>query len=213
MNLERQRIRENDPTGAPHHFGFIWDEPIPGRERLIKVTIYTAGYTALAIFPFALYFYKHHDPLKAVATIDFTLLSIFWGCVIIVAVMLAMMPFKSFDRWLTQQAGVSFSSTDEIWLTRPRRLFQPYPALDWFCIVPPASEVTSIEMTAMKNRIGGHYRHGGDDGYLAYCVHIHFVSGKRIRVGEYFTENEAYIVVAQLNSALREARTAMKAAA
>lgn len=71
------------------------------------------------------------------------------------------------------------------------------------------SDISSIQSVSMKNNGGGHYKFSNSmfnssDKYFAYKIEIYFKSGETFRVSENLSENDARIVVAQLNAARAE---------
>lgn len=210
MNIERQLIRDKAMDGVLRHAGFRWRQPLPWRETVILRAICTCASAALLTLPIFIMYVKHDGPLK-VEGINFLVLATFYVSVFgMVVLSISAYVFRDMT---DEQAAVSFSSSDEVWVTRHRRIFNKYATVEWWCLPRRASEVTSIERIPVRNNGGSHYRHGGEDGYLACDVCVYFSTGERLLVGECLTEDDASIVVAQLNLAYRENRLAAAVAA
>lgn len=200
---EEGRIREKGKDGVLLHAGFVWSQPIPSRERMMKVTLWASASAAIVTSPFFLMYLRHSGPLK-VDGLNFLVLTTF---VLSCAVLVGILVFGfSFPNAASQKAGVSFSSVGEIWVTRKRKVFDDYDRLRPVCLKYGTDEVASIELAPMKNVSGGHYRHGSKDGFAAYDVWLHFLSGEQFCVGEYLTEDQALVIVEELKLARREMR-------
>lgn len=204
MNVRQQQIRTSSVNGALAQAGFNWAQPIAWRERYIIRTLWTSASVALATSPLFLMWVNDIGKYK-IDLLSFVILAAFVVNALAVVVWMALMPFNFFN-WAAEVAAVSFNDGQEIWVTKRRRLFHSYLVQDWMCLRLDASEIASIERVPMQNRAGGHYRHGGEDGYPAFNVCIYFMNGERFFVATYLDEPDANVVVAQLGIALREVR-------
>jgi hypothetical protein len=204
MNITEQQIRTTSEDGAMDHAGFTWAQPIAWRERVIERTLYATTSAALITSP--LFFMWVNDISKyKIDGLSFVILATFVISALAVVVWLTLLPFN-FLNWAVESAAVTFTNGHEIWVTTPRRLWQAYALQEWACLRLEVSEITSIECVSMKNNSGGQYKHGGDDGYLAFNVCVYFMNGRRFFAATYLDESHASIVQAQLNIALREIR-------
>lgn len=210
MDIGQQRIRNKDQDGVLLHAGFSWTQPILLREKIYVAALWTSSCAAMVTGPF---FYKYltwtgpyqGNFLNSVVLTTFVVSA----CVFVAATVLTF----TCPMWASHQAAVAFSADDSIWVTERRRIFQSYARMEWWCLSRKASDVTSIEITTVRNNGGGHYRHGGKDGYLAHDVFIQFGSGERLYVAECLDEQDAHIVAAQLKIAHREMQSVMAYAA
>lgn len=204
------QFRNFDESGRLLHAGFFWMEPIPWRERLAIRVFLTTTITAVVTFPFILYCWANNDKFRYDRIDRF--IFVMFG----VALTLSLLQF-AFSRtlyyWRNQKVGVTFSVRGEIWKTTRRGFFQKLDSIDWFCLNEGWQDISSIAFKPALNVSGGHYRHGGEDGYLAYDVWMLFENGRRFCAAEYLDEDEAHIVVAQLNIARQEMRKSAAQAA
>lgn len=196
-------FRKFDEAGRLIHAGFFWTQPIPWREKLVTRVFMTTTITAAVISPFIMYCWANNAQLRY-DRIDRFIFTVF-----VLALTLSVLQYAC-SRWLfywwNQKVGLSFSVWGEIWKTRRRGFFQKYDTLDWFCLNEGWQDISSISFKPMLNISGGHYRHGGEPGYLAYDVWVLFENGRRFLAAEYLDEDDAHVVVAQLNIARQEIR-------
>lgn len=210
MNIADNRIRESGPAGDLSLAGYRWAQFIVWRQKLC-IRFY--GCVMACFFPTLMmweFFNRGKDGF--VWTWDTYVFAyaapVNWG---LAAVCIVLYPFIA--GWVTQTSAVAFSASGEIWVAQKRGLFQRSGAIQWGRLAHPLAFVASIELSPMRNRVGGHYMHGGQDGYPAYYVWMYFKSGERCIVGQYLEEDEAYIVCEQLKIAHKEARDAVALAA
>jgi hypothetical protein len=204
------QIREYGPDGMLEHAGYMWCQPICWRDDFVRTSAITAIVMAGIISPFAMFCWTHRERLRF-ATLDIWILSVFAVCLLYVLCIFVFS--RPLSYWTNEQAGVSFTPEGHIWITKGRRFFQRYSTIKCFCFYLNASEISVLDFKPMMNRAGGHYRYGGEDGYLAYAVWILFEDGEHVYVAENLDEHDAHIVVAQLNKARREIRAAVPLAA
>ena len=108
-------------------------------------------------------------------------------------------------------AGMSFSTTGEIFSAGAQKSTDPGNEvhLNGFTLKRTIDDIQSISMQPMKNNAGQHYKHERDkndptQGYFAYSVVVDFTTGERYYAGQYFNEDDARIVVVQLQQALQK---------
>lgn len=107
--------------------------------------------------------------------------------------------------------GMTFSTDGGISATNPDRTTYSDGKIhiDWFTLKRTVDDLVSISMQPMKNNAGQHYKHERDkndpaQGYFAYNVVVDFSTGERYYAGMYFSEDDARIVVVQLQQALQK---------
>lgn len=210
MNVAACQIRRRDEQGALTYAGFKWAEPIVSREKWeMRIGI---GATVAALLPMPVFLMWHKmgfPPIKH--TLDyFWLVPFVCGWIVLPLLFIF---FRRINSWSTQDAAVAFSAEGNIWVSAPRGFFQRRGFYNWYGLHLKIDDIDSIEREACANNGGGHYRHGGEDGYLAYAVVIHFSSGERRRVAEILDDDDSFIVVRQLNLALNEVRNTLALAA
>jgi hypothetical protein len=209
MNIEANQIRNIDPSGRLLHAGYGWRQPVAWREKAITVFGWTTISVAAVTSPVFLV-WVNGGPWT-LHLLDVVILSAF--ILSASGFLIALVLEQLFPEWSDERVAVCFSSSDDIWVTNRRRLFQTFDDFDWVCIRDRAADISNIYLKPMVNVRGGPYRHGGEDGYLAYDVWMLFENGRRICVAEYLDEDDAHIVVAQLNKARREIVTSASLAA
>lgn len=210
MNVDANQIRGRTDDGVLDCAGFRWSQPIARRETFLN-RVFVAGQIMFwPTFPIFLFWGRHgYHPLTHIY--DRVWLSIF-----VMGVGLMLTPFVVWIlnfSWMTEVAAIMFASDGTIYISKRRKLIQKRSRLGWYYHHRKVWEISSIERVSCVNNGGGHYRHGGEDGYYAYDVLIHFTSGERRYVAYNLDDEDSHIVVTQLNIARREISAANALAA
>jgi hypothetical protein len=201
MNVDANQIRGRTDAGLLEGAGFRWTQPIAKHEKYLNWNLVAGQILLWPTFPIFLFWHSHGFPtLKG-------LINLVWLVMFILGLAMTFGPliiYPIVDAWLVEDAGVAFSSHGIIWVTARRRLFGKRSTLNWHHLHRKVSDISSIEREMGINNGGGHYRHGGEHGYLAYDVLIQFTSGERRYVAFNLDDYDSRIVVTQLNIARRE---------
>lgn len=196
MSIKQNQLRFLNAHGHLEYAGYQWGATIESRDDLLANIFAGSGYCLLVTGPMFLWFIKSTGPY----IVNFWYWFFLLGAPLNLLVMaLCLVPVAL--GWLTQTTAVLFGTDDRIYYPIWPRIKRTGDIEQWAYLPPRVSQIASIERTVIRNNAGGHFKYGGDDGYFAYDVHIHLVSGERMCVGQYLPEDTANIVVAQLNIA------------
>lgn len=206
MHIPSGQLRELDTKGELAFAGFAWQQPIVDRDTFLDDVLLWGGIACWITFPLFLFVLKT-GPYPA--SISYFVFLLAWPANVGIGIVVGVLQYFG---WTTEDMKVVFSRDGTIWIPVGSFL-RPHRKRKWRALGIGTSEISSIELAAMRNRAGGHYRHGGEDGFLAFVVLMYFRSGERVRVAECLTEDEAHIVVAQLNLARKALRDASAMAA
>lgn len=108
--------------------------------------------------------------------------------------------------------GLRFRSDgriETIDMTAPVKRGDGFARASWMRMVRSIDELLNLSMQPMKNTAGGHYRHGGGQGgggYAAWHIVLDFSTGERLHAARLLPEDDARIILTQLQQGLEKVR-------
>jgi hypothetical protein len=199
------RFRDLDAGGELESAGFFWVQPIPHRFEFRKYFLMSMAYPLLLTGPFTIWIFE-----KSFFSFKMDLPSLFLvlhGLCSVPIIVAAFLPFSM--NWLYESAGLKFGRDGSIayYAAGKQLLWDRRSTMGWVELGPGISQITSIGMDIVRNRVGGHFAFEGEffeTEYLAYQVRAFAADGSAVAVCYCVAESTARIVTEQLNQAMVE---------
>jgi hypothetical protein len=200
----KKYFRNLDADGGLESTRFFWRQPIPHRFEFRKYFLIGMSFPLLLTGPFTLWVIKN-SYLSLRMDLP-SLLLVLHGLCSVPIIVAAFLPLTT--RWLYETAGLRFSRDGSIaYLVARKTLWTRHSARGWVMLEARVSEITSIGMDVVRNRIGGHFMFEDEffePDYLAHQVRAFAVDGSAVTLCYCVAESTARIVTEQLNQALVE---------
>jgi hypothetical protein len=199
------RFRDLDANGEIESTGFFWMQPIPHRFEFRKYFLMWMAYPLLLTGPFTIFVLKNFT-----FSIKIDLLSgllLMHGLCSVPIIVSAFLPFTT--GWLYEMAGLKLGRDGSIayFVAGKQLLWDRRSTMGWVELRPRVSDITSIAMDTVRNRVGGHFMFEDEffePDYLAHQVRAFAVDGSAVTLCYCVAESAARIVTEQLNQALVE---------